>query len=130
MKIGIKTAIVAAIIALTASCSNDPGNMKTMAIMKDSIFAAYPSVAAVLINVENDNNLVLTIGSQDLYAQDEVKRLAVANEMGAMALRLFGKDNKLEHGKILVTSNEANQEPAPADALVSQIDFVTLKRAQ
>jgi hypothetical protein len=130
MKIGIKTAIVAAMLALTASCSNDPGNMKTMSIMKDSIFAAYPSVAAVLINVENDNNLVLTIGSQDLYAQDEVKRLAVANEMGAMALRLFGKDNKLEHGKILVTSNEANQEPTPADALVSQIDFVTLKRAQ
>jgi hypothetical protein len=36
----------------------------------------------------------------------------------------------LEHGKILVTDNETNQEPSPANALVSQIDFVTLKRAQ
>lgn len=130
MKIGIKTAIVAAMLAFTASCSNDPGNMKTMAIMKDSIFAAYPTVAGVLIHVENDNDLVITLGSQDLYAQDDVKRQAVANEMGAMALRIFGKDNKLEHGKILVTQNEANQEPSPANALVSQMDFVTLKRAQ
>ena len=130
MKSIIKTIVFAAILALSASCSNDPGNMKAMAQMKDSIWAAYPTVAAVLINVENDNNLVITLGSQDLYAQDEVKRQAVANKIGAMALRIFGKDSKLEHGKILVTQNEANQEPTPPNALVSQIDFVSAKRAQ
>lgn len=130
MKSLFKTTIVAIILALTASCSNDPGNMKTMAILKDSIWAAYPSVGPVLINVENDNNLVVTLGSQELYAQDAVKRQAVANDIGAMALRIFGTNSKLEHGKILVTQNEANQDPAPADALLSQMDFVTLKRAQ
>lgn len=121
---------VAAALLFSVSCGNGEGNMKTMAQLKDSIWAAYPTVAAVLVNVENDNNLVITLGSQDLYAQDEVKRQAVADNIGAMAIRLFGKDNKLEHGKILVTQNEANQEAAPANALVSQMDFVTLKRAQ
>ncbi len=121
---------VAAALLFSVSCGNGEGNMKTMAQLKDSIWAAYPTVAAVLVNVENDNNLVITLGSQDLYAQDELKRQAVADNIGAMAIRLFGKDNKLEHGKILVTQNEANQEAAPANALVSQMDFVTLKRAQ
>lgn len=130
MKLGIKTAVVAAMLALTTSCSNNAGNMKTMAIMKDSIFAAYPTVAAVVVNVQNDNNLVIAIGSQDLYSADDVKRQQVANDMAAMALRLFGKENKLEHGKILVTNNEMNQEAEPSDALVSQMDFVSAKRAQ
>ncbi|MFA6149817.1 MAG: hypothetical protein WC716_00765 [Chitinophagaceae bacterium] len=125
----LKLSVVAALL-FSVSCRNSEGNMQTMTQMKDSIWAAYPTIAGVLIHVENDNNLVITLGSQDLYAQDEVKRQAVANEIGAMALRIFGKDNKLEHGKILVTQNEANQDPAPANALVSQMDFVTLKRAQ
>ena len=130
MKNTIKTMFAATVVALAVSCSNNAGNMTKMAEMKDSIFAAYPTVAAVTINIENDNELVIALGSQDLYTQDEVKRQAVANEMGAMAIRLFGKDNKLEHGKILVTQNEMNQEPSPAGALVSQMDFVTLKKEQ
>lgn len=130
MKSILKITIAVTTLFFAASCSNNAGNMTKMAEMKDSIFAAYPTVAAVTINVENDNELVIALGSQDLYVQDEVKRQSVADEMGAMAIRLFGKDNKLEHGKILVTQNEANQDPAPANALVSQMDFVTLKRAQ
>lgn len=125
-----KSLIAIVIIAISASCSNSEGNMKTMNQMKDSIFAAYPTVAAVVVNVQNDNNLVIALGSEDLYAADEYKRQQLANEMAAMAIRLFGKDNKLEHGKIMVTKNEMNQEAEPSDALVSQMDFVTAKRAQ
>lgn len=118
-----------AIVFAATSCSTNAGNMQQMGQMKDSIFAQYPSIAAVLVNVENDNTLVIAIGSQDLYSADDLRRQNIANEIGAMALRIFGKDNKLEHGKILVTQNETNQDPRPEDALVSQMDFVTLKKA-
>jgi hypothetical protein len=108
---------------LVTSCGNSEGNMQTMNQMKDSIFAAYPTIAAVTINVQNDNNLVIAVGSEELYAADDMKRQQVADEMTAMAIRLFGKDSKLEHGKMMVTKNEMNQEPEPADALVSPMTF-------
>lgn len=114
---------VAAAILFTLSCGNSEGNMQTMNQMKDSIFAVYPSIAAVTINVQNDNNLVIAVGSQDLYAADDASRQKVADEMTAMATRLFGKDCKLKHGKMLVTKNELNQEAEPADALVSPMTF-------
>jgi hypothetical protein len=130
MKSLIKIIAASLILLATASCGNGEGNMKTMNQMKDSIFAAYPSIAAVTINVQNDNNLIIAIGSEGLYTADDLQRQNVANEMAAMALRLFGKDSKLEHGKILVTKNEMNQEAEPADGLVSQMDFVSAKRGQ
>jgi hypothetical protein len=130
MKSMYRNLIAFAMLAITASCGNNEGNMQTMNQMKDSIFAAYPSIAAVTLNVQNDNTLIIAVGSQDLYAADEVQRQQVANEMAAMALRLFGKESKLEHGKIMVTQNEMNQEAEPKDALVSQMDFVSAKRAQ
>lgn len=119
---------IAVMLFFAASCGTNEGNMTTMGIMKDSIFAAYPTIAAVTINVENDNNLIIAIGSQDYYGADEYARQKLAAELAQMANRLFGKDNKLEHGKIMVTANEMNNEPQPADALVSQMDFVTIKR--
>jgi hypothetical protein len=50
--------------------------------------------------------------------------------MGAMANRIFGKNNKLEHGKIVVTKNETNHEAQPSDGLTSQMDFTSIKKAQ
>lgn len=120
----------AAILFAVSSCNTNAGNMTQMGQLKDTIFAHYPTIAAVLVNVEDDNTLVLAIGSQDLYNADDLRRQNVANDIGGMAMRIFGKDNKLEHGTILVTANEANQEPRPAGALVSQMDFVTLKNGE
>lgn len=123
MKSILMSIMTLATVLFVASCGNGEGNMRTMNQMKDSIFAAYPAIAAVTINVQNDNNLVIAVGSEELYAADDIKRQQVADEMTAMATRLFGKDSKLEHGKMMVTKNEMNQEPEPADALVSQMTF-------
>lgn len=115
------TALLA--IVMMNSCSSGAGNMAQMNQLKDSIFAAYPTVAAVTVNVQNDNHLIIAVGSEDLYAADAAKRQGVADEMGAMAQRIFGEKGKLEHGKMLVTRNEMNQDAEPADALVSEMTF-------
>lgn len=120
----VLTALLA--IVMLNSCSSGEGNMAQMNQLKDSIFAAYPTVAAVTVNVQNDNHLIIAVGSEDLYAADAAKRQGIADEMGAMAQRIFGGKGKLEHGKMLVTRNEMNQDAEPADALVSEM---TLKKA-
>lgn len=130
MKSMFKIIVSGLMLALIVSCRNSEGNMKVMNQMKDSIFAANPTVASIIINVQNNDNLVIALGSEDLYGADEMKRQQIANNIAAMALRLFGKDNKLEHGKIIVTKNEMNQEAEPSNGLVSQMDFVSARKAQ
>lgn len=115
--------MIVVVLALMASCGNNEGNMVKMNQMKDSIFAAYPTIAAVTINVQNGNNLVIALGSEDLYKAGDAERQKVADEMSEMAGRIFGKENKLEHGKIMVTKNEMNQEAEPADALVNTMNL-------
>lgn len=114
--------LLATSIFFTA-CSTGAGNMAQMNQMKDSVFAAFPTVAAVTINVQNDNVLLVAIGSQDLYQADATTRQHVADEMAAMAKRIFGKKSKLETGKMMVTHDEMNQAAEPADALISPMDF-------
>jgi hypothetical protein len=117
--------IIAALITIFTmnSCSSGTGNMAQMNQLKDSIFAAYPTVAAVTVNVQNDNNLLIAVGSEDLYRADAAQRQLIADEMASMALRIFGDKSKLEHGKMLVTRNEMNQDAEPTDALVSDMAF-------
>lgn len=119
--------VFGAVLALFffSACSTESGNMAHMNQMKDSVFARYANIASVTINVENDNDLLVAVGSEDLYLADEATRQRVANEMTAMAMRIFGEKNKLEQGKLLVTKNEMNQDAQPADALVSTMDFKT-----
>jgi len=130
MKSMFKIIVSGLMLALIVSCGNSEGNMKVMTQMKDSISTNYPTVASIIINVQNDDNLIIALGSEDLYGADEMKRQQIANNIAAMALRLFGKDNKLEHGKIIVTKNEMNQEAEPSNGLVSQMDFVSARKAQ
>lgn len=130
MKSLFKIILSVLFVTLIVSCTTSEGNMKVMAQMKDSIFATNPRIASIIINVQNNDNLVIALGSEDLYGADELKRQQVANNIAAMALRLFGKDNKLEHGKIIVTKNEMNQEAEPSNGLVSQMDFVSAKKLQ
>lgn len=110
------------------SCDTNAGNMEYMGQMKDSIFAAYPKINSVLINVKDDKQLIITLGSQSLFNADEQTRQRVANEMGAMALRIFGEDSRLELGKIYVTADESNQKPEPEAALETKIDFLLLRQ--
>lgn len=105
------------------ACSTGAGNMAQMNQMKDSVFAAFPTVAAVTINVQNDNVLLIAVGSQDLYQADAATRQHIADEMAAMAKRIFGKKSKLETGKMMVTHDEMNQSAEPADALISPMDL-------
>lgn len=123
MKQFIAVITVALATLIFNACATGAGNMAHMNQMKDSVFAAFPTVAAVTINVQNDNVLLVTVGSQDLYQSDAATRQHVADDMAAMAKRIFGSKSKLETGKLLVTHDEMNQAAEPADALVSPMDL-------
>ncbi|GAA4452702.1 hypothetical protein [Rurimicrobium arvi] len=105
------------------SCASSESNMKSMSAMKDSVFAAYPQVASVTVNVENGSDLQIALGSEALYNADPAERRQVAGELTAMALRIFGKEAHLHSGRVLVTRNETNQEAEPKNALMEPMNF-------
>ncbi len=112
------------LILIALSCNNNPGNMNEMKIVQDSIFAQYPMVAAVTVNVLDDKELIIALGSSELYLSHNTDaKQQMAQDLGAMVLRIFGHDTKLEKATLLITANEQNKEPQPEDAQKFTIDL-------
>lgn len=123
MKRMLGAAFTAAMIFMMSACGSSEGNMKAMAAMRDSVFAAYPDVSSVVLNVNNGSDLQIAIGSRSLFDASEADRKLRASELAAMAQRIFGPDAHLRSGRLLVTQNETNQQPEPEGALVEKMEF-------
>lgn len=123
MKRTMAAAILAIFVSLMSACGNSEGNMKAMNAMRDSVFAAYPDVNSVVLNVNNGSDLQIAVGSKTLFAASESDRKMRAEELTAMANRIFGPEAHLRSGRLLVTEDETNQQPEPAGALVEQLKF-------
>lgn len=121
--------LLAAIALMSCKDRSGISHMEQMTVMKDSIFSAYPSVAGITINVQNGDLLVITLGSGKLAAASEAERRKIAGELGAMTLRLFGKDSGIEKEKLIITPNEHNTEAEPADGLVTHFNIDSLEDA-
>ena len=119
-----------ALLIATASCRDFSGesHMQQMSAMKDSIFKIYPHVASVLMNVQNQA-LLVTLGSKSMAAYSTDQRQKLANELGAMTLRLFGKDKSPEQEKLIITPNERNDLAEPGDGVTTVINMDSLQKA-
>ena len=117
-------------IVLIASCMDEISYMPQIAQMKDSIFKAYPNtVASITIKVEDKTKINVILGGADLYKSSRDKRQQMANDLGLMAVRIFGKDSYLKTGRLVITKDERNSSEAPADGIVSGINIDSLKKA-
>ena len=117
------------VVAGVASCTDESSYMPRIAAMRDSIFSAYPAnVASVTIKVEDKTNLKIVLGGGELYKFPADKRQFMANDLGLMAMRIFGKDSYLRAGKLIVTKDERNSSESPADGVVSEINIDSLKK--
>lgn len=123
MKRILIAAFTAMHIFLMSACGNSESNMKGMAVMRDSIFAAYPDVNTVVLHINNGSDLQIALGSRALFTASDVARKARASELGAMAQRIFGPEVHLRTGRLLITQDESNQQPEPESALVEKIEF-------
>lgn len=103
-------------------------HMKEMVQMRDSVFKNYPSVAAVTINVQDNKRIIFTFGSRKLAGAGEAQRQQMAAELGAMTLRMFGKNSGIEEEKLIITPDEQNDQAEPADGIVTTFNIDSLAR--
>lgn len=117
-------------LALT-SCKefSEASHMEEMTKMKDSIFNAYPAVTSITINVRDGKQLLVTLGSEKLAKATDADRQQMTSQLGAMTVRIFGKDSGIKEEKVIITADEKNTAPEPADGLVSVISIDSLEKA-
>ena len=121
-------AIIALIVAIS-SCKDETSYMPQEAQMKDSIFKAYPTtVASITIQVLDKTQLNIVLGGARLYAADADKKQQMANDLGLMALRIFGKDSYLKTGRLIITKDERNSSENPPDGITTNINLDSLTK--
>lgn len=121
--------LVFAVLAMASCRDIGAEHMQGMMHMRDSIFSSYPTVAAVTINIRDDRLLIITLGSSDLAQYGEAERQKIASDLGAMAVRLFGKKSGLKSEKLIITPNERNDIAEPTDGVVTTFSIDSLERS-
>jgi len=112
---------------LLVSCKEEMSYSAKMPALRDSIFAAYPSVASVIINVDN-HDLQIALGSKQLAAQPAILKQKTIEDVGRMALRIFGPENRISAGRVTITSNEDNNKPEPSEGTSASLSISSLKK--
>jgi hypothetical protein len=115
------------LLSVMSACQDEASYMPQIEQMKDSIFNAYPTVGAITIKVEDKTNLKVVLGDERLYGAAAEARQKEANELGLMAIRIFGKDSHLRAGALIVTKDMKNNSEKPADGIVTPINIDSLK---
>lgn len=96
-------------------CNMEPRNHTAEIVrLKDTLFQVLPHVQRVSIEVNNDfgEELIVTLGSKELYNADEVKRKEVAKEVSTLSKAIFSA--KLPgQGKVLFVAEESTIINAP-----------------
>jgi len=120
---------ICAVIAAMSACHGE-SDMAQMQQLQDSLFAAYPGkVGAIHINPEGRENLIVVLGAPAFYGTTADEKQKQALEIGAMALRIFGKDNYLKTGKLVITQDTHNTANDPADGIITDMKIDSLKAA-
>ncbi|MBS1589703.1 MAG: hypothetical protein JST52_08845 [Bacteroidetes bacterium] len=106
---------LALIVWFMTGCNMEPRNHTAEIVrLKDTLFQVLPHVQRVSIEVNNDfgEELIVTLGSKELYNADEVKRKEVAKEVSTLSKAIFSA--KLPgQGKVLFVAEESTIINAP-----------------
>lgn len=128
MKKSISLLGIAAVL-LVSSCKEGNDNDGKTVIVQDSLVNVIPTWQALKVKIEdNRTEMKIIIGDPAFYALSPEEKAKKANEVAQMVLRIYGKGNYLEKGKLIVTKNARNTEEEPADGISTPLDFEGLKK--
>lgn len=118
-------------IILFSACKDDEGShMAYMEKIKDTVFKAYPTVAGVTVNVSDDGkDISIILGDKQLYNAPVETQQKEAYEVSTMALHIFGKENALTKGTVIISKDEKSEKPAPENTKSITINIDSLKKA-
>ena len=128
MKKLLSLLIAGTVIAVSSCKEMNDGEGKTR-IVQDSLINIFPTWQALKIKVEdNYSQMNVIIGDATFYNASQDVKNQKAMDLGKMVLRIYGKDNYLEKGNLIVTRDIHNNSENPADGISIPIPFAELKK--
>lgn len=110
---------MAATIAFT-SCkemgSNDSNNFK----MKDTVFATYPTVDQVIVDIKEHMDVTITLGDQTLFSKSAEEQQEIANTIAGMTVNIYDANNYLRKGILKFVAVE-DRKPTENDEVKEYI---------
>lgn len=128
MKNGFLALVGAIMIFMLPSCEMNDNDGKTR-IIQDSLVNVLPTWQALKIKVEDHTVMNIIVGDATFYKASPDEKNKKAEEVGRMVERIYGKDNMLQKGNLIVTSDIRNESENPKDGIQIPIDFSALKKA-
>ena len=120
----MKLILLSALLATSLfTCRDEQSDMAAIKRMEDTLFKTYPDMMRVSVEVKAHRELNVVVGSKQLYNKPAGQKQSMANEIGSMALSVFGTNNELDRGKVIFTKDERSTELNPPDAQPYNISF-------
>ncbi len=111
------------------SCKEIADTSGKTTIVHDSMVNVLPTWQSLKIKLNDDQDeMLIVVGDASFYKATPEEKTRKAEEAGKMILRIYGKDNYLRKGELIVTKDLRNESWAPADGISTPIDFELLKR--
>ena len=113
----------------TYSCKEGVDNSGKTTILHDSMANVLPNWQSLKIKVSDEQDeMLIVVGDVSLYKASPEERLRKVDEVGTMVLRIYGKENQLRKGQLIVTKDARNESWKPADGILTPIDFERLQK--
>ncbi|MCD6011946.1 MAG: hypothetical protein K0Q79_1808 [Flavipsychrobacter sp.] len=114
------------------SCKDVPDLRGRTPILNDSIRTTnmFPTFRALHIDLNEDwTEITVVIGDPNFYGASAEEKNKKAEELGKMIVRIYGTENYLDKGTLVVTKDVNNTSNTPADGISVPIDLKALKKA-
>jgi len=98
--------------------------------LNDSIVASniFPTHQALHVELNADRTeITVVIGDLKFYNATDEERSAKAKELGDMIVRIYGTENYLNEGTLIVTKDVRNTSNTPKDGIATPIDLEKIK---
>ena len=104
-------------------------NMEQIQKLMDTIPKVIPSITAIDAKVEQQKDLKVIITSTSYYTATPEKLHEAAVKTGEIALSIFGPENGIKSGKLIVTKlSRSSADKDPEDGIVTDMKIDSLKK--
>jgi hypothetical protein len=111
----INSALALIFFTCCFGCKETGPNDANLRKMQDTLFKLYPTVNRVSVEVKENQDVEITLGDAQLYNAPEAERQKITDEIAALTVKVFEKDNFLEKGTVIFVKEENTIDVKEAD---------------
>ena len=122
-------ALLLLMVTLFSACKEETDHSAQKEQLQAEIFKKFPATESISIQIGRSTDFTVVLGNKQLYKVSDAKKQQVANELGLMTIRIFGKDNGFSDAKLVLTNDGRNESFTPADGITMPINIDSLNNA-